>query len=136
MAKIVLTDAKVSIGTVDLSDCVTSIDYTQEADDKETTTFGAAGGWRTRVGGLKQGSVTIDFLQDYATGKVHQTINGLLGTIATVTVQPASGTATASNPQFVIPCLVTTVQLVNGAVGDLATESITWPTTGTPTVNP
>lgn len=134
MAKIVLTDAKVSINSVDLSDCVTSIDYSQEADDKETTTFGSS--WRTRVGGLKQGTVTIDFLQDYASGKVHQTINSLLGTIATVTVQPASGSATSSNPQFVIPCLVTTVQLVNGAVGDLATESITWMTTGTPTVTP
>lgn len=134
MAKIVLTDAKVSINNTDLSDCVTSIDYSQEADDKETTTFGSS--WRTRVGGLKQGTVTIDFLQDYASGKVHQTINSLLGTIATVTVQPASGSATSSNPQFVIPCLVTTVQLVNGAVGDLATESITWMTTGTPTVTP
>lgn len=132
MAKIVLTDAKVSINTIDLSDCVTSIDYTEESEDKDTTTFGTS--WRTRVGGLKQGSVTIDFLQDYAAGKVHATINSLLGTIATVTIKPTSGSATATNPQWTIPVLCTTTQPIMGAVGDLATESITWPTSGTPTV--
>lgn len=134
MAKLVLTDAKVTINGTDLSSSITSIDFTEEADDKETTAFGS--GWRTRVGGLKQGSVKIDFLQDYAAASVHASIHGLLGTIATVVVTPTSGTASATNPQYTIPCLVTTIQPIAGAVGDLATESVTWPTSGTATVTP
>lgn len=134
MAKLVLTDAKVTINGTDLSSSITSIDFSQEADDKETTTFGTA--WRTRVGGLKQGSVKIDFLQDYAASNVHATINGLLGSVATVVVTPTSGSATSTNPQWTFPCLVVQTQPVAGAVGDLATMSVTWPTTGTVTVTP
>lgn len=134
MAKLVLTDAKVTINGTDLSSSITSIDFSQEADDKETTAFGV--GWRTRVGGLKQGSVKIDFLQDYAAASVHATIHSLLGTIATVVVTPTSGTASSTNPQYTFPCLVTSITPVSGAVGDLATESVTWPTSGTVTVTP
>ena len=134
MAKLVLTDAKVTINGTDLSQSITSIDFSQEADDKETTAFGQA--WRSRVGGLKQGSVKIDFLADFASSNVHATINGLLGTIATVVVTPTSGSATSTNPQYTFPCLVTQIQPIAGAVGDLATESVTWPTSGTVTVTP
>lgn len=134
MAKFVATDFKITVAGTDLSTSITSAELSLEADDKETTTFGTT--FRTRVAGLKQGSVKLDFLQDFAASSVEATLYPLLGTIATVVITPTSGTASATNPQYTVPCLVTQIQPINGAVGDLATQSVTWPTSGTVTKTP
>jgi hypothetical protein len=134
MAKFVATDFKITVAGTDLSTSITSAELSLEADDKETTTFGTT--FRTRVAGLKQGSVKLDFLQDFAASSVEATLYPLLGTIATVVITPTSGTASATNPQYSVPCLVTQIQPISGAVGDLATQSVTWPTSGTVTKTP
>jgi hypothetical protein len=134
MAKFVATDFKITVAGTDLSTSITSAELSLEADDKETTTFGTT--FRTRVAGLKQGSVKLDFLQDFAASSVEATLYPLLGTIATVVITPTSGTASSTNPQYSIPCLVTQIQPINGAVGDLVTQSVTWPTSGTVTKTP
>lgn len=134
MPKFAATDFTVSVNGTDLTSSVTSVEISLEADDKETTTFGS--GWRTRVTGLKQGSVQIDFLQDYAAGSVEATLFPLLGTIATVVVKPTSGTASSTNPQYTATCAVTSVQPIAGQVGDIPVQSVTWPTTGTVTKTP
>jgi hypothetical protein len=134
MPKFVATDFKITVAGTDLSTSITSAELSLEADDKETTTFGTT--FRTRIGGLKQGSVKLDFLQDFAAGSVEATLYPLLGTIATVVITPTSGTASATNPQYTVPCLVTQTQPINGAVGDLVTQSVTWPTSGTVSKTP
>ena len=129
MAVFYAQDFKVTIGTVNLSSYVTAVTLEMNADEVETTAFGSAA--RTRIGGLKDGSVKIDFNQDFAAGAVEATLYPLLGTIATVTMLPTSGSATATNPQYAVPCLVTQNMPVNGQIGDLSTLSVTWPTSGT-----
>jgi hypothetical protein len=106
-----------------------SVDLTINADDKETTTFGS--GFRTRVGGLKQGSLKLNFLQDFATSSVESVLYGLLGSIATVVITPTSGTVSATNPSYTVPCLVSSVQPLSAAVGDIAMQQVTWNTSGT-----
>jgi hypothetical protein len=95
----------------------------------ETTAFGSTA--RTRVGGLLDNSVSIDFQQDYAAANVEATIRPLIGALGTVVIKP-NGTATSpTNPSYTFLALVTEWQSVNGAVGDLATASVTWPISGT-----
>jgi len=131
MAKFTATDHKITIGTVDFSTSLNSVELSQEADDIETTAFGSS--WRTRIGGLKQASLTLNFMQDFAAGSVDATLNPLLGSIATVVIVPTSGTVTATNPSYTMTALVTQYSPFASSVGDIATLSVTWPVTGSVT---
>jgi len=129
MAKIVLTNAVVTVNAVDLSDSVSSITLNSSFDVIETTGFSSTAA-RTRVGGLADNSISLEFHQDYASGEVEATIFPLLGTVTTVTVKPVSGSTTATNPLYTVSCLVSEWTPLNGAVGELATASVTWPVSG------
>ena len=128
MAKFVATDYKVTINGSNLSTSLASVELPVEIDEQETTAFGSA--WRTRIAGLKSGSITLEFHQDFASGALDSILWPLLGTNATVTVIPTSGTVTASNPSYTGTFLVTSYTPFASTVGDLATVGITWPLTG------
>ena len=129
MAKIVLTNAVVTVNAVDLSDAVSSITLNSSFDVVETTAFSSTAA-RTRIGGLADNSISLEFHQDYASGEVEGTIFPLLGTLTTVTVKPVSGATSATNPLYTVSCLVAEWTPLNGAVGELATASVTWPVSG------
>jgi IMP cyclohydrolase len=131
MARIVLTNAYVTINSVNLSDHIASITLTTTDDVIETTAFGSTA--RTRVGGLADNSVALEFHQDYAAGNVEATINGspsLVGTVTAVVVKPNGATTAADNPAYSFNALVSEWTPLNGAVGELATASVTWPIDG------
>jgi hypothetical protein len=133
LAKFVATDVSVSINGQSFSDHVAAVTLEVSSDEIETTAFGT-GGWRTRVAGLKDASITIDFHQDFATtgsGAVDQTIWNNFGSLATVVVVPTSGSVSASNPSFTGIYVVSQTQPVASTVGDLATMSVTWASAGT-----
>lgn len=129
MAKFAATDYAVSINGTQFGTSLNSAELTIEADDLETTAFG--GTFRTRVGGLKSASITLNFMQDFAAASVDQTLNGLVGSIATVVIIPAGTVVSATNPSYSSTCLVTQYSPMASSVGDLATFSVTWPVTGT-----
>jgi hypothetical protein len=129
MAKFAAIDHKITVAGVDFSTNLNSVELSQEADEVETTAFGQ--NFRTRIGGLKTGSVTLNFMQDFGSGSVDAVLNPLLGTIATVIIQSASGTVTSTQPKYTAECLVTQYSPFASSVGDIATLSVTWPTTGT-----
>ena len=131
MAKFAATDYAITINGAAFSTNLNSVELAQEADDLETTAFGQ--GWRTRIGGLRNATVTLNFMQDFGAGSVDATLNPLLGSIATVVIKPTSGTATATNPSYTAECLVTQYSPFASSVGDIATLSVTWPVSGTVT---
>lgn len=131
MAKFVATDYSITINGSDFSTSLASVDLSIESDDVETTAFG--GEWRTRVGGLKSASLSLDFHQDFGASSVDATLYPLLNTIATVVIKPTSGSASSTNPSYTATCLVNAYQPFASSVGDLATLSVTWPVTGTVT---
>jgi len=131
MAKFAATDYVIRINGNDFSTNMNQAELTIEAEDLETTAFGQ--GFRTRIGGLKQASVTLQFMQDFAGGSIDATLNSLVGTIATVVLIPAGTAISATNPSYTANCLVTQYSPMASSVGDLATFSITWPVTGTVT---
>jgi hypothetical protein len=129
MAKFAATDYKISVNGVLFSTNLNSVELAIESDDLETTAFG--GEFRTRIGGLKTGSVTLSFMQDFAAASVDATLFPLLNTLATVVVVPTSGSVTSTNPSYTATCLVNSYTPFASSVGDIATLSVTWPTSGT-----
>ena len=129
MAKFAATDYKVTVNGTNLSTNLNSVELAIEADDLETTAFG--GEWRTRVGGLKTGSITLSFLQDFGAGSVDATLYPLFNTLATVVITPTSGTVNSTNPSYTAVALVNQYMPFASSVGDIATLSVTWPTSGT-----
>ena len=63
MAAFMLNNASVTINSVDLSDHVTSVTFTEEADKLETNAMGEDN--RTMIGGLTSGHVDHEFNQFY-----------------------------------------------------------------------
>ena len=120
---------KITINSVDLTDHIASVTINQKYAELDTTVFGTAG--KQRIAGLEDSSIAIEFLQDYASASVEATLNGLLGTTTTVVVQAKTGAVSATNPKFTATCLVTELQPIAGAAGELAKQSVTWPVSGT-----
>jgi hypothetical protein len=130
VAKFVATDVKVTINGTNLSDHIAQVSLEQTADEIETTAFGTE--WRQRVGGgLKDASISIDFHQDFGAGSVDAILSPLFGSIATVVVAPTSGSVSATNPSFTGTFSVVQYSPVASSVGDLATLSVSWPSSGT-----
>ncbi len=73
MTKVVLEDAKVVVNGVVLSGHAFNIDTPQEKEQVDVSGFGA----REYVPGLEDSTLTIQFIQDFASTKVHQTLEPL-----------------------------------------------------------
>lgn len=125
------TDHKITVNGTNLSASLQSATLDLSSDELETTAFG--GGWRTRVAGLKSGSVTLNFFQDFGAAAVDATLYPLFaaGSYATVVISPTSTAVSATNPAYTAICLVSQYQPYSASVGDIATLSVTWPTNGT-----
>ena len=117
MARIVLTNAYISVGGVDLSDLVASVTLNETYDIVETTAFSSTAA-KTRVAGLEDNSITLEFHQDYATGEVEQTIYPLLGQAAAVIVKPNGSTTSAFNPSYTCSAIISEWTPINGSVGE------------------
>lgn len=129
MAIFSATDFKVTVNGVNLSDHLNSVELTTDVDEQDDTTFGT-NGWRSRRGGLKNGSITLHFFQDFAGSSVDATLWPLLGTTTSVVVTPTSGAVSATNPSYTGSFLVNGLTPIAGNVGDLATHDVTWPAAG------
>ena len=128
MAKLVLTNPSITIGGIDLSDHINNITLETKYDIIETTTFGSTS--KSRVAGLADNSVSLDFMQDFGSSSVESTIYPLLGTATTIVIKPVAGSPTTTNPQYTISAVVSDWTPLKGGIGQLATASVTWPVSG------
>ena len=131
MAVFMSNNVGVKVNSVDLSDHVTSVTLNRSFDELEVTAMGDSG--HKFVKGLEASSITIDFFNDEATSKTLQTLNSssVWGNSVTVTVKQTSGATSATNPLYTMSCLVNNTTPINGGVGDLSTQSVTWNVNGT-----
>lgn len=129
MAKYVLKDPVIVFAGSTITSSCASVTINLTADDVETTAFGSD--WRTRIGGLKSGTVDFEMHQDFGSGGIDGLFFPNLGGTVAVSVRPG-GTAvvSATNPSYSFDVLVTEYSPVDGAVGDLATTSVSLPITG------
>lgn len=116
------------IGTVDLSDHVTSATLNQAFDELEVTAMGDSA--HKFVKGLESATLTVSFLNDTATSSVLQTLQSAYGTTAAVKMVQEKGSPTttisATNPLYTFDILVNNLTPINGATGDMATQDITF----------
>ena len=136
MARLVLTDANVLFATNDVSTFITSLSLSTSFDVIDTTGISTTGAARTRVAGLADNSITIEFNNDYADNSLEElingttTTNGTVGLVVAMQVKPTSAATSASNPKYNFNVLVAEWQPLSGAVGELSTASVTWPISG------
>jgi len=113
------------INNVDLSDHVTSVTLNQVFDELEVTAMGDLS--HKFVKGLEAATLTVSFLNDQATGEVLATLNAAFGTTVAFKAINDSGTAVgAENLLYSGDILVNNLTPVNGGVGDLSTQDITF----------
>jgi len=133
MPRIVLTDVSVTVNAIDLSSFLTSVTLSTSVDVVETTGMSSSA-TKTRLPGLKDNSVTLEFNQDFAASGPEITINAigssLVGTVVPIVIKPTSGAASSTNPSYSFSAVCSEWQNLQAGVGELSTISATWPITG------
>jgi hypothetical protein len=115
----------VKINSVDLSDHVKSITLNRQFDELEVTAMGDSS--HRFVKGLESSTLTLDFLNDDSAGSVLATLQAAWGTSVAFTLIQTKGTAvSATNPLYSGMVLVNKTTDINGAVGDISTQQITF----------
>jgi hypothetical protein len=132
MAKTVITSRYVSLNGTDISSSLAGASLELTVEEVDKTSLGS-GGWREVAAGLKSGSVTLNFQQDFAAASIDATLWPLIGTEGTVVIRPSSGSVGSSNPAYTATVLISQYTPIAGAVGDLATFDVTFPTVGSVT---
>lgn len=128
MAVFMGNDVQVLVNSVDLTDHVTEVRFTEETESLTTTAMGDSN--VTRIGGIADGSVDIEFLNDFAASKVYATVSPLIGQAFPVVVTPTSASVSATNPKKTVTVIGTEVPFIDGIVTDLATVRVSWPFSG------
>lgn len=118
MASFVLKNAYLLLNAVDLSDHVRSITVNYSAEIQDKTAMSNVS--RARLSGLKDWSLDIEFLQDYAAAKVDATVFPIVGTQVAVEVRADAGAVSATNPKYTGNGIIESYSPIAGAVGDTA----------------
>jgi hypothetical protein len=120
-----------TVNAVDLSTLVSSVTINRSFEELSVTAMGDSG--QRYVKGLEASNITIEFFNDAESAKTLQTLNSssVWGNNVTVTIKQTSATVSATNPLYTMTCLINNTTPINGAVGDLSTQSVTWNVSGT-----
>ena len=124
MAVYLSNGVQVTFGGTNISDWVSSCTLNRNYDSIETTSMGSSA--HEFVAGLEASSITMELFNDFAASASMALIDEAVGTVVAMTVKPASGSTSATNPQYAFSVLVNNVTPINGSVADLATSSLTF----------
>ena len=127
MAISVLTNAMVLVNGVDLSDHVSKVTCKDDRAAVDVTAMGSSYVQETK--GLGTAEIDVDFFQDFATSKVHQTLQPLIGSSTNfqVEVRPVNAARSATNPALVLAgALLFSYSGLDGKVGDASAISATF----------
>ena len=114
----------VTLNSVVLSDHVTSATINRSFDELEVTAMGDTA--HKFVKGLEASTITLDFLSDTAAANVNATLQAAWGTTVALTLKQTSAAVSPTNPLYSTTVLVNNTTDINGAVADIATQSITF----------
>jgi hypothetical protein len=124
MAIYLSNTVQVTLNSVALTDHVTSATINRVFDELEVTAMGDTA--HKFVKGLEASTITLDFLSDTAAANVNATLQAAWGTTVPLTLKQTSAVTSATNPLYSTTILVNNTTDINGAVGDIATQSITF----------
>ncbi len=130
MASFVLTDATLSINSIDLSDHVVSITLNISHEPQDNTAMGAT--YRSRLAGLNDWSADCTLLQDFASASVDATLQPLIGAAAfPVIIFPTTDSVGPTNPSYTGNALLENYPGIAGTIGETAQVSFTLRGAGT-----
>ena len=124
MAVYLSNTVQVTLNSIALTDHVTSATINRVFDELEVTAMGDTA--HKFVKGLEASTITLDFLSDTAAANVNATLQAAWGTTVPLTLKQTSAVVSATNPLYSTTILVNNTTDINGAVADIATQSITF----------
>jgi len=116
-----------TLDSVVLSDRTTLVTINRAFDEMEVTAMGD--GSHRFAKGLEASTITIDFLNDdlaSGAGSVRATLQNAWGKTVPITLKQTSAAVSLTNPLYTTTILVNNTQDINGGVGDMSTQSITF----------
>lgn len=130
MAIMVITDPYLTLNaSTALTTYLRKAVLNAEVEEQDATASGQ-GGWRQFVGGLKTGTLELEFNNDYTDGTVDSVLWALLGTTVAFKLRPDDAAIGVNNPSYEGNVVVGGLTPITGTVGDLATTGATWNVTG------
>jgi len=111
------------LNSVDLSDHLTAITVNQAFEELTITAMGDSA--QKYAKGLETSTITLDFLNDTASASVNQTLKAAYGTTVPIVIKQTSAAVSATNPSYSTTVLINNLTQVNGAVGDISSQSLT-----------
>lgn len=127
MAVLALLNEHLTINSVNLSDHVRQATLAVEATALDSTAMGD--NWNEVTGGLKSGTLTLEFLDDFALSNVDATLWPIFGTVVTFIVRPDAGVVSTTNPNYTGSIFIAQ-HTVGGSLNEMAMKSLTLPTSG------
>jgi hypothetical protein len=127
MAAFAFTNAFLSVNGTDVSDHVKSVELTLDGNVLDPTTMGSV--WTKAIGGVKSGSLAVEFLDDFAAAEIDSIVYPLFNDTVPFVLRPDAGAKAAGNPEYTGFVTVSSFS-VGAAHGELPTKSLTWPTSG------
>ena len=118
-----LSNAKVLIATVDLSDQCKSATITRTIEALESSAFGSTN--RVYVGGMENSTFTGEFMMSYAASETYATLKDLVGTSITIVVNPTSAADSATNPGFTLTgTYLESLDVIAASIGELGMVTV------------
>jgi hypothetical protein len=129
MPKMVLLAQYLNLAGNDLSQYTRKAEVSIEVEDKDVTTY-ASDGWKEVLGGIKSAELSIEFLQDVDASKIDSIMWPLLGTVVPFETRLDNAAVGTSNPKYAGNVLINGWNPIEGSVGDEASVSVGYPTSG------
>ncbi len=124
MAIYLSNDVSVVIDSVDLSDFVQSATINRQFEELSVVAMGDTS--LKFAKGLESSTVTLDFLNDSAASASLVSLNSKFGTTVSLLMKQLSSATSATNPSYTTTILINNLTPINGATGDMSTQSITF----------
>jgi hypothetical protein len=128
LTPVVLVDAYININSVVVSDHGNKVEVPVKAANLDATTFGQT--WKVNRGGLKEGNLNVDFLNDFTPTVLDDIMWAQFGNVIPFEIRATSGARSTSNPAYTGSILMDQWTPITGKVGDLVTVSLSFPLSG------
>lgn len=131
MAAYALVSEYLALNGTDRSSYVKSAVLTVDAEALDSTTMGDDG-WKAVTGGMKGGQLAITFVDSATDNEIDEILWGIWATTVTFEVRATDASVSDNNAKYTGNVFIAQ-HSIGGAVGELATKQLTFPTSGTVT---
>ena len=122
-----LSNPKVKIATIDVSDNCVAASITRVIEPLESSAFGSTS--RVYTAGMENSTFSATLMASYAASETYSVLEGLVGSSITVVVNPTSAADSSTNPGFTLTgTYFSELSVIDAKIGELGMFEIT--TTG------